>query len=472
MTDEQITLPVALQRLSEANGSNTSRLTDLETKLTEMYNKIMQKKPETTSEANDDTSDFQNTMTNRIQSIQAEGQRWQDQTKTQLEQNKEEVHHVTKELREMREEVKKICEVIMASHIVEKNNTETVGRQESIIPNNNRTSEGIEQQTAGQSPRGSRVQEGHREESEYNETMRSRWMAQPTQNIVIPPLASIPTFSGNITESPRQFLIQIKEYTETVNHWDDELLLRGISQYLRDTAFEWYCQLRTAYRRPHDWLEFTVLFLAQFNSPIRRARQKEEWKNCKQEKNETMNQFIVRLRAVWREQKPHENEEHLAKHLIRKMRNDVLYMMGLSRCETVEEITIEAQKIEQVMLDRSNEKYSQTQRSEENQGHFLSTSTSGYENQFEVQAMSAHQNNGRGGAYTRRNEDTTNRYTNYGQTTTGNQAGGKSAYDIQCYACGKRGHIAAYCRSQQNRYQQQYSREYQKNGHGAQGGRN
>ncbi len=74
----------------------------------------------------------------------------------------------------------------------------------------------------------------------------------------------------------------MKEYAETVNHWNEQSLLNGISQFLRDTALEWYCQLRTSHRRPQTWTDFVAVFLNQFNSPLRRARQEQLWKNCKQ----------------------------------------------------------------------------------------------------------------------------------------------------------------------------------------------
>ncbi|CAF4904068.1 unnamed protein product, partial [Rotaria magnacalcarata] len=48
---------------------------------------------------------------------------------------------------------------------------------------------------------------------------------QTTHTIVIPPSAAIPTFNGNISENPRQFLIRVKEYAETINHWNDQALL-------------------------------------------------------------------------------------------------------------------------------------------------------------------------------------------------------------------------------------------------------
>lgn len=60
----------------------------------------------------------------------------------------------------------------------------------------------------------------------------------PSTTIVLPPTASIPTFSGKSSEYPRQFLLRIEEYTRTVNHWSQDTLLRGISQFLKDDALE------------------------------------------------------------------------------------------------------------------------------------------------------------------------------------------------------------------------------------------
>ncbi|CAF0931913.1 unnamed protein product, partial [Adineta ricciae] len=117
----------------------------------------------------------------------------------------------------------------------------------------------------------------------YNTASSITRIPPTTHTIVIPPTSAIPTFSGNSTENPRQFLIRVQEYTETINHWDSQSLLNGISQFLRGAALEWYCQLRISHRRPQTWIEFTNLFLNQFNSPVRRARQEQLWKECRQE---------------------------------------------------------------------------------------------------------------------------------------------------------------------------------------------
>ncbi|CAF1104373.1 unnamed protein product [Rotaria magnacalcarata] len=94
---------------------------------------------------------------------------------------------------------------------------------------------------------------------------------QPMNTIVLPPTTSLPTFSGKYTERPRQFLIRVEEYARTVNSWSRETLLRGISQFLKDDAFEWYCQLYCTNTTPVDWNQFVVRFLAQFHLPIRAA---------------------------------------------------------------------------------------------------------------------------------------------------------------------------------------------------------
>ena len=92
-----------------------------------------------------------------------------------------------------------------------------------------------------------------------------------------------------------QFLIRVQECVKSVHLCDSLTLLDGIWQFLRESALDWYCQLRMSHRRPQTWEEFTKLFLTQFNSPIRRARQETEWCECKQKENETINEFLVRL---------------------------------------------------------------------------------------------------------------------------------------------------------------------------------
>lgn len=177
----------------------------------------------------------------------------------------------------------------------------------------------------------------------------------PSTTIVLPPTTSVPTFSGRPTEYPRQFLLRIEEYTRTVNQWSQETLLRGISQFLKDDALEWYCQLYHINAVPLDWNDFRRRFLAQFYSPIRVAQQEQAWIECKQTENETINQFIVRLRSLWLEQKPHEDESDFIKHLFCKMRPDMLNLMNFSRSCSLDAIIREAQKAEEILFLRNKE---------------------------------------------------------------------------------------------------------------------
>ncbi|CAF5060561.1 unnamed protein product, partial [Rotaria magnacalcarata] len=301
---------------------------------------------------------------------------------------------------------------------------------------------------------------------------------QTTHTIVIPPSAAIPTFNGNISENPRHFLIRAKEYAETINHWNDQALLNGISQLLRETALEWYCQLRTSNRRPQTWTEFIGIFLNQFNSPMRRARQEQQWKNCKQEENETINEFIVRLRALWQEQKPNENEDDLIRHLMCKMRNNVLTMIGISRCGSLDEIIIEAQKVEEILYQR-NKQLHRNSNQDRPQNNTSTTSIYNNDNPYEIQAVSAYQKNRQmktyaAGNYTNKyygNDHQSSQWGNYSSYPTTNRRDTYSTYETRCYACGKKGHNRNNCPQQYNTYSQQQSWYYPKNDDGAQDGR-
>jgi hypothetical protein len=178
-----------------------------------------------------------------------------------------------------------------------------------------------------------------------------------SHTIMIPSPTAIPTFSGKYSEHPNQFLIRIQEYAETVYGWDQLTLLLGISQFLRDTALDWYCQLRASHRRPKKWAEFVSLFLSQFRSPIQIARQEQEWCECKQWEDETINDFLIRLRAIWSEQKPKETEVDFIKHLLCKMRSDSFIMMGVTPGASLDDIISEAQKVEEILYRRNEEQY-------------------------------------------------------------------------------------------------------------------
>jgi hypothetical protein len=104
------------------------------------------------------------------------------------------------------------------------------------------------------------------------------------QTITLPASTNTPTFYGKPSERPGQFLIRIEDYSETINQWNRNDLVRGISQFLRDSALDWYCRLRRTERLPNSWNEFKRIFLDQFNSPLRTAQRQRDWDECKQKK--------------------------------------------------------------------------------------------------------------------------------------------------------------------------------------------
>ncbi|CAF1515182.1 unnamed protein product [Adineta ricciae] len=285
----------------------------------------------------------------------------------------------------------------------------------------------------------------------YNTASSITRIPPTTHTIVIPPRSAIPTVSGNSTENPRQFLIRVQEYTETINHWDNQSLLNGISQFLRRAALEWYCQLRISHRRPQTWIEFTNLFLNQFNSPVRRARQEQLWKECRQEENETINEFLVRLQALWQEQKPNENEDDLVRHLMCKMKNSLLSMIGISRCESLDGIIMEAQKIEEILYQRSKQ-HRDTHKKELIE-QMITTENYNCNDPCEIQAMSAYQSRKQPNTYRQQNHATTynqnnqqsSQYKHFSSRPTSNYRYMQSKNEIVCYACGMKGHLKRNC---------------------------
>ena len=176
---------------------------------------------------------------------------------------------------------------------------------------------------------------------------------QKMQPILLPAPTTAPVFHGKATERPWQFLIRIEDYAETVLMWGEDTLLRGVSQFLQDTALEWHCQLRTCHSLPRTWGDFKQAFMRQFNSPLRQEQQKEQWKQCKQGKDESINNFALRLRSLWVEQYPLETESDLIDHLLSKIRPEVLNTMGWPRNSSLQEILHDAQRIEKLLYRRT-----------------------------------------------------------------------------------------------------------------------
>jgi len=439
MSSEKVTVEQAVQKLSEANNTNNTRLMELEKKMTELNHDTVEKNKD---ESNNTSSEIM----------------------SQLEQNRQQWNQLTADVRDLKTEIKKICEAFATNQIMKNDDNQSIDNKTptSRADHNSSTTDESVDHTGP-------LQHNTTQHAEQNDryTMAAERTSQTTHTIVIPPMSSIPTFHGNISENPHQFLIRLKEYAETVHHWNEQSLLNGISQFLRGTALEWYCQLRTSHRHPQTWTDFVAVFFNQFNSPIRRARQDQLWKNCKQEENETINEFVVRLRALWRERKPNETEDDLIRHLICKMRNNLLTMIGVSRHETLDELIFEAQKVEEILYQRSKQQQRYNNIKQES-SHYNTTLTPLYDEdeQCEVQAMSVQQTKQRFNSYMKKP-----RYTNYPPQSTTNRRDPQPTHNLKCYSCGLIGHIRRNCPNQYNVHQQQDSRRYPKNGNGAQAGR-
>lgn len=163
-----------------------------------------------------------------------------------------------------------------------------------------------------------------------------------------------PVFHGKDSESATKFLVQLQQYIQSVLRRDCSTVLPIIWQFLRNEALSWYYQLIASSGHPQTWNDFTTLFLLQFNAPINITRREREWERCRQNKNENINQFLIRFRTLWMEQRPNETEEDLAKHLLCRMRNDLCDIVKIRDATSLEQIIAEIQQIEWYLNDQSS----------------------------------------------------------------------------------------------------------------------
>jgi hypothetical protein len=121
---------------------------------------------------------------------------------------------------------------------------------------------------------------------------------------------------------------------------------------LKGTALEWYTQTSTSTSPPSNWDNFQTLFLQQFTSPLKLAQLEQQWTQCAQKPNESINEFLVRLRSLWSEHKPNETERDLVRHLFTKVRPELVSLIGVLSDPTLENFIERAREAEVIEFSR------------------------------------------------------------------------------------------------------------------------
>ena len=162
-----------------------------------------------------------------------------------------------------------------------------------------------------------------------------------------------------------------------------------------------------------------------------------------------------------------------------KMRGNLLTMIGISQCRSVDEVITEAQQMEEILYQRNKHEY--TSANHELSQNNASTMPPAYqdEDQLEIYAMSAQQRSKHSKAYTRAYYSTQATRSNYQATKQRNQSSRSTANrqftdpssDIICYACERKEHIRLNCPFQYKSNQNHNIRFYPKNDNRAQDGR-
>ncbi|CAF1550893.1 unnamed protein product, partial [Didymodactylos carnosus] len=110
--------------------------------------------------------------------------------------------------------------------------------------------------------------------------------------------------------------------------WSDQATLNRISHWLTGAAAEWYQQLVQSDELPATWGEFVKLFQARFQSPEQIEALKIERNHCMQQADESVADFYQRYKGLALEIDPKISEKTLKRHLLPKLRLDILQLMG------------------------------------------------------------------------------------------------------------------------------------------------
>ncbi|CAF1616753.1 unnamed protein product [Rotaria magnacalcarata] len=112
MASEKVTIEQAVQKLSEASNNSNGRLNALETKLDEIHLNLIEQHKNMNMDVPNEMMNVQEKMINQIETIQKRTEELQATTTSKLEEKQQQWEQLTKNIRDMRTEMKKICEAL------------------------------------------------------------------------------------------------------------------------------------------------------------------------------------------------------------------------------------------------------------------------------------------------------------------------------------------------------------------------
>ncbi|RHZ62049.1 hypothetical protein Glove_344g65 [Diversispora epigaea] len=147
-------------------------------------------------------------------------------------------------------------------------------------------------------------------------------------------------FRGNGTQNPVEWL---KNYEKTarMNGWTDDQRKKRIYTVLNDAVDEWYNEIYTAtYRNQDDnrlpnWTEVKELFIMQFCNRKWMNKWIRELEKLKQQPGESVDQYITRFKKIIRKGAPVMQDENKFYHFKKGLRKGMLPIISMHNPENI-----------------------------------------------------------------------------------------------------------------------------------------
>ena len=142
------------------------------------------------------------------------------------------------------------------------------------------------------------------------------------------PLSTLPNFHGLSTEDPDEFLFEFDILCRSYDYTTTAQKLKLFPATLKGNALRWFMSLGG--ENISTWVQMRQIFLNKYQDYCRTRERREELFKMSQKEDETLEDFVERLRYnLQRSGHLDVNKDILKTSLLKGVREDCLYMLNM-----------------------------------------------------------------------------------------------------------------------------------------------